>query len=50
MAEGEVEYTDEIKTDIHDEMLADAQDAAYDAAITQWVSEANVTTYPKVMK
>ncbi len=50
VAEGEVEYTDEIKTDIHDEMLADAQDAAYDAAITQWVSEANVTTYPKVMK
>lgn len=50
VAEGEVEYTDEIKNDIHDEMLADAQDAAYDAAITQWVSEANVTTYPKVMK
>ena len=50
VAEGEVEYTDEIKNDIHDEMLTDAQDAAYDAAITQWVSEAEVKTYPKVMK
>ena len=50
VAEGEVEYTDEIKNDIHDEMLTDAQDAAYDAAITQWVSEADVKTYPKVMK
>ena len=50
VAEGEVEYTEEIKSDIHAEMLEDAQDAAYDAAITQWVSEAEVKTYPKVMK
>ena len=50
VAEGEVEYTDEIKTDIHDELLADAKDAAYEAAVTQWTAEASVTTYPKVMK
>ena len=31
-------------------MLSDAKDAAYEAAVTQWVSEAKVTTYPKVMK
>ena len=50
VAEGEVEYTDEIKTDIHDELLEDAKDAAYEAAVTQWTAEASVTTYPKVMK
>ena len=47
---GEVEYTDEIKNTIHDDMLKQAQDAAYDAAVTQWVSEATVKTYDKVMK
>ncbi|MDO5299400.1 MAG: SurA N-terminal domain-containing protein [Clostridia bacterium] len=47
---GAVEFTDEIKESIYNEMLSDAQDAAYDAAVTQWVSEASVTTYPKVMK
>lgn len=47
---GEVEYTEEIKTAIYDEMLKEAQDAAYEAAVTQWVSEAKVETFPKVMK
>ncbi|MCI6374662.1 MAG: peptidylprolyl isomerase [Clostridiales bacterium] len=50
VAEGEIEFTDEIKADIHDELLADAKDAAYEAAVTQWTAEASVTTYPKVMK
>ena len=50
IAAGEVEYTDEIKNTIHDDMLKQAQDAAYDAAVTQWVSEAKVETFPKVMK
>ena len=50
IAAGEVEYTDEIKNAIHDDMLKQAQDAAYDAAVTQWVSEATVKTYDKVMK
>ena len=47
---GAVEYTDEIKEAIHAEMLTAAQDAAYDAAVTQWVSEAKVETFPKVME
>ena len=47
---GAVEYTDEIKEAIHEEMLTAAQDAAYDAAVTQWVSEAKVETFPKVMQ
>ncbi len=47
---GAVEYTDEIKEAIHDEMLTAAQDAAYDAAVTQWVSEAKVETFPKIME
>ena len=50
IAAGEVEYTDEIKSNIYDTMLSDAKDAAYEAAVTQWVSDAKVTTYPKVMK
>ena len=50
LAGGEVEYTEEIKTAIYDEMLKEAQDAAYEAAVTQWVSEAKVETLPKVMK
>ena len=50
VAAGEVEYTDEIKSNIYDTLLSDAKDAAYEAAVTQWVSEAKVTTYPKVMK
>ena len=50
LAGGEVEYTEEIKTSIYDEMLKEAQDAAYEAAVTQWVSEAKVETFPKVMK
>ena len=44
IAAGEVEYTDEIKSNIYDTMLSDAKDAAYEAAVTQWVSEAKVTT------
>ena len=47
---GEVEYTDEIKSNIYDTLLSDAKDAAYEAAVTQWVSEAKVTTNSKVMK
>ena len=50
IAGGAVEYTDEIKETIHAEMLKAAQDAAYDAAVTQWVSEAKVETFPKVME
>ena len=50
IAGGEVEYTDEVKSAIYDEMLTEAQNAAYDAAVTQWVSEAKVETFPKVMK
>ena len=50
LAGGEVEYTEEIKNAIYDEMLKEAQDAAYEAAVTQWVSEAKVETFPKVMK
>ncbi len=47
---GVVELTDEIKTTLHDELLHEAQDAAYEAAVTQWVSEADVKTFPKTMK
>lgn len=50
IAEGAVEYTDEIKTALYEDLLADAQDTAYDAAVTQWVSEATVKTFPKIMK
>lgn len=50
LAGGEVEYTEEIKDKIYDEMLDEAQNAAYEAAVTQWVSEASVETFPKVMK
>ena len=47
---GAVEYTDEIKEAVHADLLATAQDAAYEAAVTQWVSAANVETFPKVME
>ena len=47
---GAVEYTDEIKESLHEDMLEQAQEAAYEAAVTQWVSEAEVKTYEKVMK
>ena len=47
---GEVEYTDEIKESIRSTMTTEAQNAAYEAAIAQWVSEAKVTTFPKIMK
>ncbi|MGN0990132.1 MAG: peptidylprolyl isomerase [Candidatus Ventricola sp.] len=50
IAGGEVEFTEEIKSAIYDDMLSEAQDAAYEAAVTQWVSEAKVETFPKVMK
>ena len=50
IAAGAVEYTDEIKESIHEDMLEQAQEAAYEAAVTQWVSEAEVKTYEKVMK
>lgn len=47
---GAVEFSDEIAEDISSELLETAQDAAYEAAVTTWVSEADVKTYPKVMK
>lgn len=47
---GELEFTDEMKEEIRADLLTTAQDAAYEAAVTQWVSEANVTTYSKVMQ
>ena len=47
---GAVEMTEEIKTTLHDSLLKTAQDAAYDAAVTQWVSEAKIETFPKIMK
>ncbi|MBQ7886511.1 MAG: peptidylprolyl isomerase, partial [Clostridia bacterium] len=47
---GAVEMTEEIKTAIHDELLTTAQDAAYEAAITQWVTEAKPEKFPKIMK
>lgn len=47
---GAVEYTDEIKESLHDTLLESAQSAAYDAAIDQWVVDADVKTYPKIMK
>ena len=46
---GAVEYSDEIKTHLYDDLLATAQEAAYEAAVTQWVSEAKVETFPKIM-
>lgn len=47
---GIVEYTDEVKEKLHDTMLKAAQEAAYNAAVEQWVSDADVKTYNKVMK
>lgn len=47
---GAVELTEEIKSDIYNTLLSDAKDAAYESAVTQWVSEADVKTFPKVMK
>jgi len=50
IAAGEVEFTEEIKTSLYDTLLTQAQDAAYEAAVTQWVSAAKVETFPKIMK
>ena len=50
IASGTVEFTDEIKTKIHDTMLTEAQNAAYDAAVAQWVAAAKVEKFPKVME
>ena len=47
---GAVELTKEIKSDIYNSLLSAAKDAAYESAVTQWVSEADVKTFPKVMK
>jgi len=47
---GAVELTEEIKSDIYNTLLSDAKDAAYESAVTQWVSEADVKTFPKIMK
>ena len=50
IAAGTVEYTDAIKDALYESMLTEAQNAAYDAAVAQWVSEAKVETFPKVME
>lgn len=50
IAAGTVEYTDEIKNELYETMLTEAKNAAYEAAITQWVSEAKVETFQKVME
>ena len=50
IAAGEVEFTDELKTTLYDTLLTQAQEAAYEAAVTQWVSSAKVETFPKIMK
>lgn len=50
IAAGIVEYTDEIKNALHETMLTEAKDAAFEAAVAQWVSEAKVETFPKVME
>ena len=47
---GAVEMTEEIKTSIHDSLLTTAQNAAYEAAVTEWTSAAKVETFPKIMK
>lgn len=47
---GEAEYTEDVQNEIRESLLTTAKDAAYDAAITQWVSEAEVKTFPKVME
>ena len=47
---GVLDLTDEQKEDIREELLETKKEAAYEAAVTQWVSEANVSTFPKVMK
>ena len=47
---GMVEYTDEIKESIRVTMLEEAQNAAYEAAVAQWVAAAKVETFPKVME
>jgi len=36
---------EEVREELHDEALATAQDAAYEAAVAQWVSEADVKIY-----
>ena len=38
------------KDAIYNEMLTAAKDAAYEAAVTQWVSAAKVETFPKIMQ
>ena len=47
---GVVEYTDEIKEALRVTMLEEAQNAAYEAAVAQWVAAAEVKTFPKVME
>ncbi|MBR2943242.1 MAG: peptidylprolyl isomerase, partial [Clostridia bacterium] len=50
IAAGEVEFTEEIKTAIYNEMLTAAKDAAYNTTVEQWVAAADVKTFDKVMK
>ncbi|MBR5225789.1 MAG: peptidylprolyl isomerase [Clostridia bacterium] len=50
IAAGAVEMTEEVKTTIHDSLLTTAQNAAYEAAVTEWTSAAKVETFPKIMK
>ncbi len=47
---GPVEMTDEMKESISSELLTTAQNAAYEAQVTTWVSEAKVEKFEKAMK
>ena len=47
---GAQEMTDEQKESVRSSLLTAKQQAAYEAKVTQWVSEADVKTFPKRMK
>ena len=47
---GELEVTQEQRDNIRDELLETKKEAAYEAAVTGWVSDAQPKTFPKVMK
>ena len=49
VASGAVEFESK-KDAISEELLSAKQDEAYNAAVEQWVADANVKTFPKAMK
>lgn len=49
VASGAVEFESR-KDAISEELLSDKQDEAYNAAVEQWIADANVKTFPKAMK